>query len=205
MGGSVSYMKTVDELDVDAYMGMWYQIAYTPNWFQNPKAYNVRANYEYDSANQQIQVINSECYGGERKYEEGTAYRPDPMTYPGVFKVCFGHFWVPCGNYYIIHLGPKKLYDTPYGPKVARYSLALVGEPKRKYAWILAREPRISMRDYKRMVRRAIAAGYSENQLVVSKVALGEDKKTGPLADDTTIDPGKKWFLYPAVKSSDND
>jgi apolipoprotein D and lipocalin family protein len=56
-------------------------------------------------------------------------------------------FWPFYGDYWIIDLDPE-------------YRWAVVGEPGRKYLWILAREPRMSEPIYREILERIRTKGY---------------------------------------------
>jgi apolipoprotein D and lipocalin family protein len=66
-------------------------------------------------------------------------------------KVTF--FWPFSGDYWIIDLDPE-------------YRWAVVGEPSRKYFWILSREPRMDDATYQRILERATEQGYKLESLI---------------------------------------
>jgi len=57
------------------------------------------------------------------------------------------------GDYWIIDLAPD-------------YSHAVVGEPARKYLWVLSREPTLEDAKYRGILERIEAQGYDPNDLV---------------------------------------
>jgi len=125
-----SLPKTVDEVDLKRYMGKWYAIAHIPSWFERGCQAGTTATYTLLSDGS-VEVIN-ECYdsSGNKKVIRGHAWIPDSKE-PGKLKVSFLQFlghWLFPGNYWILAIGPE-------------YSYAVVGEPKRKYGWILSRTP----------------------------------------------------------------
>ncbi len=125
--------RVVQHVDLKRYMGKWYALAHIPSWFERGCQADTMATYTLlpDGA---IEVVN-ECYdaSGHKKVIRGRAWIPDPKE-PGKLKVSFfqlfGH-WFFAGNYWILSLGPD-------------YSYAVVGEPQRKYGWILSRTPSLS-------------------------------------------------------------
>jgi len=120
-------LKTVATVDLQRYVGKWYEIARLPNSFEKgldctTAEYSIRDDGK-------VTVLNSgrkESDPEKRKSAKGKAWVPDPNE-PGRLKVSF--FWPFAGNYYIFHLEEKN------------YEYALVGDPSRKYFWILARNP----------------------------------------------------------------
>lgn len=122
--------EVVGEVDLERYVGRWYAIAHIPTWFERGCKSGTTATYTL-LPDGTIEVVN-ECYDpkGEKKVARGRAWVPNPKE-PGKLKVSFVKFlghWLFPGNYWILALGPD-------------YSWAVVGEPKRKYGWILSRTP----------------------------------------------------------------
>jgi apolipoprotein D and lipocalin family protein len=66
-------------------------------------------------------------------------------------KVTF--FWPFSGNYWVIDLAPD-------------YSYAVVGEPSRKYLWILSRTPQLNDAAYSEILSRIRQHGYDPSKLV---------------------------------------
>ena len=119
-----SELKTVDNVDIEKYSGIWHEIARLPNSFEKGMEC-VTATYTLKE-NGKIQVLNKGyTINGDGKYStaKGKAWILD-KNYPGRLKVSF--FWPFVGNYYIIELDDN-------------YQHALVGDPSRKYLWILSR------------------------------------------------------------------
>ena len=114
---------TVDSVDLQKYIGLWYEIAKIPNSFQRSCACNTTATYKLREDGR-IDVINR-CMGNDSSINEakGIAKVADTKT-NSKLKVSFVRifgislFW---GDYWIIGL------DIDY-----------------KYAWILSRTPKLS-------------------------------------------------------------
>ncbi|HUU82821.1 MAG TPA: lipocalin family protein [Phycisphaerae bacterium] len=118
-------LQVVDYVDLDRYLGKWYEIARYPNDFEQ-NCVGVTADYSLRNDGQ-IRVVNT-CRnpdGGTKKRIEGTA-RVDDRSSNAKLKVSF--FWPFSGAYWIIDLDPD-------------YRYAVVGEPGRKFFWILSRTP----------------------------------------------------------------
>jgi apolipoprotein D and lipocalin family protein len=97
-----------------------------------------------------IAVANS-CVkkDGSRKQSTGWAKIEDKQT-NAKLKVTF--FWPFFGNYWVLELGPQ-------------YEYSVVGEPGRKYLWILSRTPRISDEQFQAITSRLAAKGYDASKL----------------------------------------
>lgn len=144
-------LQVVPQVDLSRYAGTWYEIARLPNWFQKNCASGTKATYTLNGDGK-ITVLN-ECRNadGSVKTAKGTARlasRNGPNT---KLKVTF--FWPFSGDYWIIDLDPD-------------YKWAVIGEPGRKYFWVLARTPRIDENLFNHVLARATAQGYDLKALL---------------------------------------
>jgi apolipoprotein D and lipocalin family protein len=123
-----SPLKTVENVDLNKYTGLWYEIAKIPNSFQDHCVKGTTAEYSIKE-NGDIKVINS-CVDedGELDEADGVAKVVDKKS-NAKLEVSFVSFlgWRPFwGDYWIIGLDEN-------------YKWAIVGHPERKYGWILSR------------------------------------------------------------------
>jgi len=140
----------VDFVDLKRYLGRWYEIASYPAWFQKGCTGSMA---EYTLLpDGKIQVINScreNSLDGKLKQAKGKAEVVDTTT-NAKLKVWF--FWPFKGNYWIIDLDPD-------------YRWAVVGEPKRKYLWILSRTPTMDQAVFQDILARLPQKGYDPARL----------------------------------------
>ncbi len=124
--------RTVDHVDLERYVGLWYEIARIPNRFQDQCARHVTAEYVLRDDGR-IDVINR-CIKEDGKQDEAKGLaRVEDTQSNAHLKVSFFSIlgWRPVwGDYLVIGLGED-------------YEYALVGSPDRKYGWILARDPEL--------------------------------------------------------------
>jgi apolipoprotein D and lipocalin family protein len=144
-------LDVVDEVDLDRYVGRWYEIASLPQRFQRG-CVATTANYtRLDDG--RIRVEN-ECrdgsFDGEIRRAEGVAWLKDPNGTPAKLKVQF--FWPFRGDYWIIELDPD-------------YRYAVVGHPSRDYLWILSRSRTMDPALYETLLARIAAHGYDLERL----------------------------------------
>lgn len=120
---------TVEQVELERYAGLWYEIAKIPNSFQDQCASGTTAEYVLRDDGR-IDVINR-CIESDGKVSEakGIARVEDPVSNARLKVSFFSIFgWRPIwGDYWIIGLGEY-------------YEYALVGSPDRKYGWILSRD-----------------------------------------------------------------
>ena len=125
-----SPVMTVKAVDLERYVGLWYEIAKIPNRFQKQCVSGTTAEYTLREDGR-ITVVN-QCVkkDGEVDDAEGIAKVVDTTTNTKL-KVSFVSFlgWRPFwGDYWVIGLD-------------ANYEWAIIGTPDRKYGWVLARTP----------------------------------------------------------------
>ena len=151
--GSKASLQTVPNVDLTRYVGRWYEIARYPAWFEKDCASDVTATYTALPSGK-IEVLN-ECRqaDGQVKRSKGTARVVDKRT-NAKLKVTF--FWPFSGNYWIIDLPPD-------------YSYAVVGEPDRKYLWILSRSSQLTESVYGQIVTRVRELGYDPSGLTKTR------------------------------------
>lgn len=149
-------LKTVQFVDMDRYIGRWYEIARYEHRFQEG-CVGSRATYTRRDDGK-ISVLN-ECYegsfSGKLRSAKGKAWIVDRES-NAKLKVSF--FWPFAGDYWIIDLGPE-------------YEYAVVGHPTRKYLWILSRTAAMQEEVY-----RAILARLQEQEYDITKLIRTEQK-----------------------------
>ena len=142
---------TVPSLDIERYMGRWYEIARFDHKFERGKV-GVTADYSLNDDGT-ILVLNSGYNGalnGKLETATGKAKQPNPK-YPGKLKVSF--FWIFYAQYNILEL------DDDYG-------YALIGSSSDKYLWILSRTPEMHQDTLNMLLRRAENRGYDTSKLI---------------------------------------
>jgi apolipoprotein D and lipocalin family protein len=152
-GDSGPPLETVASVDLERYLGRWYEIASYPAWFQKGCTATT-ADYSRREDGL-IAVLNSCRKGaldGKQKQSSGRARVVDLGTNAKLKVSFFGPFW---GDYWIIDLDPE-------------YRWAVVGVPNRKYLWILSRSPRMDAGVYGAIVSRLPAKGYDPARLTLT-------------------------------------
>lgn len=142
-------LNSVERVDIERYLGRWYEIARLPNSFEK-NCEGVTADYA-QKADGSISVINS-CnrvtidgeITGKARTAKGRARIVDAQSQSKLEVSFFGPFW---GDYWILDLD-------------ASYTLSLVGEPSGKYLWILSRTPTLPEDVLNDALMRLKAMGY---------------------------------------------
>ena len=156
--GDVS-VKTIPSLDVQRYMGTWYEIAKYPNWFQKKCVSNTKAVYS-TRADGTLRVLNScKTADGQVSEAEGTARQIGANDSPKL-EVRFAPAWlsfIPMvwGDYWVIDLDPQ-------------YQVAVVSDPRREYLWILSRTPQLDKKVYEDTLARIQAQQFDIRKLEIT-------------------------------------
>jgi apolipoprotein D and lipocalin family protein len=140
LAGDAAPLQSLPVLDVPAYMGTWYQVAWVPNRFQSQCVSDTTADYRQQPQGT-VEVVNR-CRLADGRVDEVTgAARPtgrlDGTTLaPAQLEVSFLPSWLRWlplgwGRYWVIQLANDGRY-------------AVVSEPTREYLWVLARRPSLS-------------------------------------------------------------
>jgi len=147
---SLPPLQTVPHVDLEKYLGTWYDIASFPQKFQ--KGCTGSTALYTRRPDGMIDVLNR-CRKGSLEGNEisahGRARVVDPATNAKLKVSFFRPFW---GDYWITDLGPN-------------YEYAVVGHPGRDYLWILSRTPVMDSAVYDGILARLKAQGYEVERL----------------------------------------
>jgi apolipoprotein D and lipocalin family protein len=148
-------LQTVDQVDLEAFMGDWYVVANIPTSIEKG-AHNAIENYRLDDDGSIATTFTfyEGSFGGELK-----TYKPRGFVSKESNAIWGMQFiWPIKADYRIIYLDED-------------YSVTVIGRNKRDYVWIMAREPAISSSEYTEILSMLESVGYdlSEVQLVPQK------------------------------------
>jgi apolipoprotein D and lipocalin family protein len=138
-------LDVVPFVDLQKYLGTWYEIATIPQRFQKG-CVGVTAQYSLRKDGD-IDVVNTCRQGtldGKVRTAHAKAWVVDKKT-NAKLKVRF--FWPFTGAYWVIGLD-------------ADYRWAIVGHPDRTYLWILSRSPQMDDALYNELLKLISAKGY---------------------------------------------
>lgn len=163
-------VTAVPALDLNRYLGRWYEVCRLPLKWEDETATDITANYALN-AKGTVRVDNR-CFDaqgkpaqaiGEATPVDGTNARLKVTFLPKALR------WLPftSGDYWVLKLDPQ-------------YRHALVGTPNRRYLWLLSREPSLSQKT------RSVYLGEAERQ-GFDLAALITPRHTGREVTDATI------------------
>jgi apolipoprotein D and lipocalin family protein len=153
-------VTSVSSLDIDRYLGRWYEICRLPLRWEDEKATDITANY---SLNEDGTVrVDNRCFDEDGKPVRAVGQAvPVPGSSNSQLKVTFlPEFvrWLPFtkGDYWVLKIDRE-------------YSTALVGTPDRKYLWVLARHPEIPETTRMQYLEEARRQGFDLEDLITSR------------------------------------
>lgn len=158
--------QTVGTVDLKRYQGTWYEVARLPMFWQRNCAQS-QAQYTL-KADGNIGVVNR-CRTAEGEWQQATG-TASPQV-PGqtdklwvVFDNWFSRLLpgVAKGDYWVLYIGDG-------------YKTAVVGNPDRKYLWLLSRTPTVSKQVREELLVKAQQQGYDTTRLIWR----AEDKELG--------------------------
>jgi len=141
----------VTELELDRYLGTWYEIARYDHRFERDLV-GVTATYSM-RPDGKIKVLNAgykNTLDGKLSEAEGKAKIPNANE-PAKLKVSF--FWIFYGDYFVMELDDD-------------YQWAVIGSSSDKYLWILSRTPQMEPEVYQVLLDGLTKRGYDVSALI---------------------------------------
>lgn len=143
--------QTVKELQLDKFLGKWYEIARFPHSFEKDLV-GVTATYTMRDDGK-IKVLNQgykSTLDGKLSTAVGKAKIPDSKE-PGKLKVSF--FWFFYADYFVMELDEN-------------YEWAVIGSSSPDYLWILSRSSQIDENTYQDLINKIKDRGYNLDKLI---------------------------------------
>ena len=149
-------LSALPSLDVPAYMGTWYQVAWFPNRFQKQCVSDTATSYRL-LEDGQVEVVNR-CRLADGQFDDirgvarpsASALRGDRLE-PAQLEVSFlpaALRWLPIwGSYWVIQIADDGRY-------------AVVSEKEREYLWVLSRKPALLPADETAIRSRLVQQGF---------------------------------------------
>jgi apolipoprotein D and lipocalin family protein len=143
-----STLEVVPHVELNRYLGKWYEIAHLPARFQEGCS-ETTATYTL-AENGSINVLNECTRNGKVKQAKGKAKVVDKSRIAKLTVTFFRPFY---GDYWIIKLGDN-------------YDYSVVGTPNRKYFWILSRTPQMDEKLLSELIEYAKSKGFNIQNLI---------------------------------------
>ena len=151
-GGQKINNSTIGSLDLDRYLGTWYEIARFDHSFERGLTH-AKAHYSLNEDGT-VTVTNTGIKDGKDKTAKGRAVTTDTA---GLLRVSFfGPFY---SDYRVMMLSDN-------------YDYALVGSKSGKYLWILSRTKQLPVNVESKILDEATSRGYNIEDLIWVKHSL---------------------------------
>ena len=153
-------LHVADKVELDKYLGVWYEIARKPMSFQNQCDSNVTATYTFNENGNVLVDNRCTMKDGQQSHAIGEAFVQN-APFNTKLKVSFlpeAIRWLPAGrgDYWILKIDEN-------------YQTVLVGEPSRNYMWVLSRDPHPDPRVVNEYLDYAKSVGYDLKNLIRTK------------------------------------
>jgi apolipoprotein D and lipocalin family protein len=147
-------LETVPYVNLEKYAGKWFEISSFPQRWQKKCSYTTAT---YTLSEKGYVIVNNSCRkddaNGKQIGIKGKAFVDDNS---GNAKLKVQFFWPFKGKYWIIDLADD-------------YSYTVVGNPNRKYLWILSRTPAMDETTYQKIISKLIIKGFDTSKLKRTK------------------------------------
>ena len=156
-------VRPVTAVDLERYVGLWYEIARVPAWFQSGCEGETTARYQRRGDGRIIVVNTCQTRNGKIRQARGIARVIDTNTNARL-QVSFVSFlgWRPFwGDYWILALDPD-------------YRWAVIGDPSRRYGWILSRTPQMDAATLELCFEALVRNGYQRSSFVLTPQSPGD-------------------------------
>lgn len=149
-------VRAVAELDLDRYLGTWFEICRLPLKYEDAKATDITANYALNEDGT-VRIENRlldedgkpERAIGQAQAVDGSKAKLKVSFLPEYLR------WIPFtkGDYWVLAITPD-------------YESALVGTPDHHHLWVLSRTPHSHPETVQGMLATATAMGFDLSRLI---------------------------------------
>lgn len=155
----MTVVTSVPYVDLDRYLGRWYEVARLPLKWEDPKATDITATYSLNDSG--TVRVDNRCFDEEGKASQSVGEASVQNDGNSQLKVSFlPEFirWLPftSGDYWILKLDSD-------------YQHALVGTPDHKNLWLLSRSSHIDDAVKAAYLQEALSQGYDLEHLIVPR------------------------------------
>jgi apolipoprotein D and lipocalin family protein len=153
---------TVAEIDLDRFMGSWFEVARLPNLEADgfgQRGVDVTVTYQKrPDGTISVRTVSYNAKARMRRTEVNGTVRP---TNPGQSQLLLTFFHVIRGRLWVVALDEE-------------YRWALMGTPSRRRLWLISRSPRLAEADDGRAMAIAVEQGYD-----AARSQPGQHRRTG--------------------------
>ncbi|GAB3599665.1 lipocalin family protein [Microbacterium tumbae] len=151
-------VRSVDALELDRYLGLWFEQGRLPLRFEDDAATDVTA--EYSLNDDDTVRVDNRCLDARGEPSRALGQAVPDQEHPGRLRVSFlpeALRWIPFtrADYWVLRVDEE-------------YRHALVGTPDRKHLWLLSREPLGDERVEADFLRTAVEQGFDLSEWITT-------------------------------------
>lgn len=150
---SAQTVTPVPHLDLDRFVGKWYEVARYPTKLEKKCIGNVFQLIARGEKRQHLDLVSSCAIGDGFAYVRNGTIKAENKTGDGKLKVSY--LWPFSTRYWVLALGPDEAW-------------ALVGSPNHKNLWVLARTAALKPDVLADIKSRAAAQGFLPDKLLLT-------------------------------------
>ncbi|MEX8499338.1 lipocalin family protein [Leptothrix ochracea] len=159
-------LPTVALVDLNRYAGDWYEVAKLPNRFQAMCVADTLARYRLEG--DKVRVENR-CRNQDGQIETAQG-RAKVVEGSGNAKLRVSFFWPFYGDYWVL----------AFDEAAPDYRWVLVGEPERRYAWVLSRNAQLDAATLDGILAKAATLGFDRSAFQITPQMKPLDPKLNP-------------------------
>ncbi|WP_299770962.1 lipocalin family protein [uncultured Pseudoteredinibacter sp.] len=142
-------LKTVENLDLQRFMGDWYVIAHIPTWPERNASKAIESYHLNDDGSVDTVFTFTEVGDTKQKTMTATGF-PDASSNYSIWGMQF--FWPIKADYRVVYIDSD-------------YQHTIVARNKRDYLWVMSRKPCISSQKMKELTAFSEKLGYDMSKL----------------------------------------
>uniref|UniRef100_A0A0A9ZEB1 Putative lipocalin R877 n=1 Tax=Lygus hesperus TaxID=30085 RepID=A0A0A9ZEB1_LYGHE len=173
-----------EDFDITKYLGTWYEIARTPNYFERNCVANARAQYKLVPEQACTFTVENSClYEGDVDHSVLGLATYDPIN-QAKLSVTFVPRWL---RWLPVVWGGLWVYLAVLNDTQTHYYYAVAGSPTTSMAWILSRDPQFATSSYYEIcVSKLRELNYPVDKLIVCPQRWPTSSHTTPSVHQTS-------------------
>lgn len=134
-------LRVTDKFDLERYLGLWYELAHYPNWFERPGSHDTTAQYLRLSTDT-LRVINATYTADGQRYEsKGKAVVQGERTLRVDFSIDQQRALGQPGPNGTTSIGINYVVERLWEDERGTYQMVVVSTPDGTGLWLLSRSP----------------------------------------------------------------
>jgi len=156
---TITDKQTTMSVDISRYVGVWYQLAHYPSWFQHNDCYNTTADYKLID-NYTILITNTTISNGEIRQVKGQG----KILGDGMLRVSFPSTPNIEGE---DRTTPNYIIDNVWSNTAGEYRFATVTDCNKSQFYLLSREAHPCLEEYNQVINY-VTNNFNRDKIVLT-------------------------------------